>query len=269
MPVDQRRPPRACPGVVVIATGQPNGLIAGLARALTEEREPLRLVPAWHQSVSAQLRVHPALQLRRRLDRCSRLDHGSRRMAAPWIRAPGRRCDQTPLEPLAHRTERGQRPCNMDAVAAIHTDKVAADGNPIPVDAHAEQPRTRPLTANHRQLPHWSSHGLETSAPTTTVEVGRTAAPTHCPRGWTSLRSRIPGLRTIQSPHRSFETRHPQPYTQTRLAEPPCRGPWRAGCRPFFTSPGRQGETTLQPAQPRLDQTLLRPRLRFGARGGS
>jgi hypothetical protein len=127
--------------------------------------------PEWH------------LQLRRRLDRCNRLDHRSRRMATPRIRARRSRCEQTPLETPTHRAERRERPCDMNAIAAIHTDNVAANRNPMPVDAHAEQPGTRPLTPHQRQLPHLSSQGLEASTPTTTLEVGRTAAPTHCARG--------------------------------------------------------------------------------------
>jgi hypothetical protein len=38
----------------------------------------------------------------------------------------------------------------MDAVAAIHTDKIAANRNLIPVDPDAEQARGRPLITNHR-----------------------------------------------------------------------------------------------------------------------
>jgi len=156
MPVDQRHPPRACAGQVIFAAGEPNRLTTSLTRALTEERDPLRLIPARQP---AQQLVHPTLQLRRCLDRCNRLDHRSRRMVTPRIRARRSRCEQTPLETPTHRAERRERPCDMNAIAAIHTDNVAASRNPMPVDAHAEQPGTRPLTPHQRQLPHLSSQG--------------------------------------------------------------------------------------------------------------
>jgi hypothetical protein len=41
----------------------------------------------------------------------------------------------------------------MDAVAAVLADKVVTDGDPVPVDAYAEQLRTR-LFVDECQLPH-------------------------------------------------------------------------------------------------------------------
>ena len=85
--------------------------------------------------------------------RSSLTPHGQRLEPLRYSMEPigGWRCEQPPLQPLTHRARRGQpRHRNMDAVAATHTDKVIANGHPIPVDARAEQLRIRPLTANQR-----------------------------------------------------------------------------------------------------------------------
>jgi hypothetical protein len=83
-------------------------------------------------------------------------------MATPRIRGRGRRRGQTPIHRVTPRAQRWQRPSDANPVTTIHTNQIATNRSPVPVDVHAERFESRPLTANHRQLPHRSSREVET-----------------------------------------------------------------------------------------------------------